>query len=65
MSTHIICGLFHDPDLDKPNRYDVELAETAFCCGGIRNPCTTPGCTECGTHFQPLVHATSGAGDLP
>ena len=44
-----------------PSRYDVEYSETTFCCGGLLRPCTTPGCTECGTHFLPLFSSTMGA----
>lgn len=51
------CTLFPYP---RPDRYEVEVAETAFCCGGLLKPCTTPGCTECGTHFQPLEHGLDG-----
>jgi hypothetical protein len=54
---HFDCPIEVPDYARRPSLYDVESSERAFCCGGIRNPCTTPGCTECGTHCQPLESA--------
>jgi hypothetical protein len=54
------CGGIFNP-FPRPCRFDVEASETSFCCGGLLWPCTTPGCTECGTHFLSLEEASYGA----